>query len=644
MLSINNLSIHFSNRYLFDNISFNVNDTDKIGLIGRNGTGKSTLLKIITGDMQAENGRIVKSNNYRIGYLPQELRSSSVLPVYQEVKNSLVELKELELSINQLTDEISNRTDYESEDYLKLIHKLDEANHRFVVLGGASIDAEIEKVLQGLGFEREEFYKHMNEFSGGWQMRAELAKILLNRPDCILLDEPTNHLDIESIYWLENFLKHYESAVVLVSHDRRFLDNVTNRTIEIMHSKIFDMNCPYSEYIERSAELREHQMAALRNQQKQIEEAEKWIERFRYKATLATRVQSKIKQLEKIERIEVEEEDNSQIRFKFPEAPRSGRLVVEAQHLTKSFGEKVVLNQINFSVERGEKIAFIGRNGEGKSTLAKILAGIDTCTSGTLNLGYNVEIGYFAQHQAELLDGDISVFDVIDRAAVGDMRTKVRSLLGAFLFSGESINKKVKVLSGGEKGRLSLAKLLLQPVNLLILDEPTNHLDMAAKDVLKNALIDYQGALIVVSHDRSFLEGLTNKTYYFKKGKITEYLGDINYFLDKQNLDSLSKVELSDKNQADKKNNVSQNQLDREEKKKLYREENKLKKQIQKAEESIDTLETRISELETMFADPNFFNDVDNAKQCQAEYERLQIDLDRKMNEWTELNEMLSSL
>ena len=644
MLSINNLSIHFSNRYLFDNVSFNVNDNDKIGLIGRNGTGKSTLLKIITGEMKPEEGRVVKPSEYKIGYLPQELKSDSVLPVYEEVKTALVELQQLETTIDELTEEMTVRTDYESEAYLNIIHLLDEANRRFLLLGGASIEAEIEKVMLGLGFEKEEFYKPMNKFSGGWQMRAELSKILLNRPDCILLDEPTNHLDIESIFWLENFLKHYEKAVILVSHDRRFLDNVTNRTIEIMNSKTVDMNCSYTQYIQKSEELREHQLSAYKNQKKQIEEAEKWIERFRYKATFASRVQSKIKQLDKIERIELEEDDGSAIRFKFPEAPRSGKLVAEAKHLTKAFGDKVVLNDIDFAIERGEKIAFIGRNGEGKSTLSKILAGIDLCTSGTYNLGYNIEVGYFAQHQAELLEGDMTVFDVIDDAAVGDMRTKVRSLLGAFLFSGETINKKVKVLSGGEKARLSLAKLLLQPVNLLILDEPTNHLDMASKDVLKNALIEYSGALILVSHDRSFLEGLSNKTYYFKKGKIKEYLGDIKYFLEKQNMDSLSKVELSDKKSGDKSNNSSQSKLDREERKKLSREENKIKKQIKNAEDEIQRIEARIAELEALFAVSAFFNDAVNVKKKQAEYDQLRLDLDLRMNEWTEFSDALANL
>ena len=546
MLTLTNISIHFGGRYLFDNISIAVGESDRIGLIGRNGTGKSTLLKLIMGLESAESGKISKPNNYKIGYLPQEIKTDSTKTIFQETESALDDLKRLEREINEYTRELEVRTDYESDAYMRIIEKLTEASEHFHLMGGQTVEAEIEKVLIGLGFDRTDFTRGMNEFSGGWQMRVELAKILLRQNDCILLDEPTNHLDIESIRWLEVFLKSYRGAILVVSHDRRFLDNITNRTIEFSLGKIYDMPYPYTRFMTERSVQKELQLAAYNNQQKHIAQQERFIERFKAKASFSSRTQSKVKQLEKIEIVEVEEEDTSKMRFTFPEPPRSSRLIFEAKELSKKYDEKLVLNGIDFAVERGEKVCFVGKNGEGKSTMSKILAGM-LDYNGTLNIGTNISLGYYAQHQAEMLDPDATVFDIIDAAATGEVRKKIRSLLGAFLFSGNSVEKKVRVLSGGEKSRLSICRMLLQPINVMILDEPTNHFDMISKDVLKNALIDFKGTIIIVSHDREFLQGLTNKTVEFKKGKIKEYPGDINEFLEQQQIDSLDLLEINKK-------------------------------------------------------------------------------------------------
>lgn len=644
MLNISNLSVQFGGNFLFDSVSFALRRNDRIGLIGRNGTGKSTLLKIINGQMQPEEGSVHKPNGYKIGYLPQEIDSHSTKSIYDEAYSALIEINQLENTISNLTDELSSREDYESEEYNDIVEQLSNANDRLKILGGHSIEAEIETILTGLGFERSDFSRSMQEFSGGWQMRVELAKILLAMPDCVLLDEPTNHLDIDSIRWLEGFLKSYPGAIILVSHDKAFLDNVTNRTLELIHGDVIDMPLSYSKFIEARKIQKEQQLNAYKNQQKQIAETEKYIERFRYKATLASRVQSRIKLLDKVDRIELEEEDNSSLNLRFPEPPRSSRLIIETKKLTKKYGSKLVLNSIDFAIERGEKVAFVGKNGEGKTTLSKIIGGFEPF-DGELIQGNNVIIGYYAQHQASELTGDLSVFDLIDSAATGDMRTKVRSLLGAFLFSGDSVYKKVKVLSGGEKSRLALAKILLEPVNLLILDEPTNHLDMAAKEVLKNALIDFSGALIVVSHDRDFLEGLTQKTYEFKNNKISEYLGDINYYLEKKNLESLK--ELEKKNvikQASSSEIPSKNQSDRERKKEFQREENKLNKAIANCESEIANLENRISEIDKLFADSEFFSNQEKYLKTKQEYDKLRNDLDEKMNQWDKLVQTLDNL
>lgn len=544
MLNLQNISINYGSRFLFDNVSIAVGENDRIGLIGRNGTGKSTMLKLIYGLESPESGKISKPNGYKIGYLPQEIVSDSTKSVYEEAESALDDLKRLEEEINKYSKELEERTDYESDEYMKIIENLTEASEIYHHLGGQSIEAEVEKVLIGLGFEREDFPRGMNELSGGWQMRVHLAKILLNRNDCILLDEPTNHLDIESIRWLEVFLKTYQGAIMVVSHDRRFLDNITNRTIEFSLGKIYDLPYPYSKFVAERATQKELQLAAYNNQQKQIAQQERFIERFKAKASFASRTQSKVKQLEKMDLIEVEEEDLSKMRLNFAEPQRSSRLIFEAKGLIKKYDRKLVLNNIDFAIERGEKVCFVGKNGEGKSTLSKIFAGLLNY-EGILEVGTNLNIGYFSQNQAESLDPDATVFETIDRVAVGEMRKKIRTMLGGFLFSGNAIDKKVRVLSGGEKSRLSICRMLFQPINVLILDEPTNHFDMLSKDVLKNALLDYKGTLIIVSHDRDFLQGLTHKTIEFKKGQIKEYLGDINEFLAQQKIDSLDLLEVS---------------------------------------------------------------------------------------------------
>ncbi|MDD3125350.1 MAG: ABC-F family ATP-binding cassette domain-containing protein [Candidatus Kapabacteria bacterium] len=645
MLTISNLSIHFSNRYLFDDVTFTIGDTDRIGLIGKNGTGKSTLLKILCGDVQPENGKIIKSNDYTVGYLPQDGNLESELSVFAESKKALVEIIDLERKISKITADISERTDYQSAEYEKLLIDLHSATERFEILGGDSADAKVETILHGLGFTTSELTQKVNEFSGGWRMRIALAKVLLSNPDCILLDEPTNHLDIESIIWLENFLKNYRGAVMVVSHDRRFLDSVTNRTIEISAGNVVHFNIPYTAFMARRAELREQQLSAYRNQQKQIEATEKYIERFRYKSTLASRVQSKIKQLDKVERIEIEEEDNSAVRIKFPPAPHSGVIAVEVKNMTKYYGEKLILEDINLVIERGEKVAFVGKNGEGKTTLTRVIAH-ETDYEGTANLGHNISMGYFSQHQADLLNKELTVFQTIDNAAIGDMRTKVRSILGAFLFSGDSVDKKVKVLSGGERSRLAMAKLLLEPHNLLILDEPTNHLDISSKDILKDALNSYEGALIVVSHDRDFLQGLTQKTFHFGGHKVKEYLGGIDYFLEKQHIEYLNEVERKSKEEAQVKPvyDGKSAKESREEQKKIQREQNKIKKIIADIELHISNCETAIAEIEAKFTLPDIIAHPLKLKALQTEYDNEKRTLDNLMLRWEEANTELEKI
>ncbi len=544
MISINSLSVEFSAKSLFDNINYVINPRDKIALVGKNGAGKSTMLKIIAGLQRPSSGSVSVPADVTIAYLPQQMEIEDSLTVLEEVRKAFSHIDRMHAELDRLTSELAERTDYESEEYHHLIDRVTTLTEQISIAATENCEAEMEKTLIGLGFERSDFNRPTSEFSGGWRMRIELAKLLLRRPDVLLLDEPTNHLDIESIQWLENFLATKAKAVVLVSHDRAFIDNVTNRTIEISLGKIYDYSVNYSKFVELRRERIEQQMRAYRNQQKQIADTEEFIERFRYKATKAVQVQSRMKQLAKIERIEVDEVDNSHLSLRFPPAPRSGDFPVIAEEVGKAYGEHQVFDHATFTIRRGEKVAFVGKNGQGKSTLVKCIMG-EIPFTGSLRIGHNVKIGYFAQNQAQLLDGEITVFDTIDRVAVGDIRLKIRDILGAFMFGGEASDKKVKVLSGGEKTRLAMIKLLLEPVNLLILDEPTNHLDMKTKDILKQAIRDFDGTVIVVSHDREFLDGLVSKVYEFGGGEVRECLGGIYDFLEKKRISSLAELELS---------------------------------------------------------------------------------------------------
>ena len=544
MISINNLSVEFSAKSLFDNIDYVINPKDKIALVGKNGAGKSTMLNIIAGLQKPTSGSVAVPADVTIGYLPQQMVLSDTLTVADEARKAFSHIEEMQRRLDHMNDELASRTDYESDDYRLLIERMTDLSEQFAMQASDNCEAELEKTLIGLGFSRADFDRPTSEFSGGWRMRIELAKLLLTRPDVLLLDEPTNHLDIESIQWLENFLMTKAKAVVLVSHDRAFIDNVTNRTIEINLGKIYDYAVNYSKFVVLRQERIEQQMRAYQNQQKQIQDTEEFIERFRYKATKAVQVQSRMKQLAKIERIEVDELDNSHLSLRFPPAPRSGDYPIIAENVGKAYGDHQVFDHATFTIKRGEKVAFVGKNGEGKSTLVKCILGEIPYTGG-LKIGHNVKIGYFAQNQAQLLDESVTVFDTIDRVAVGDIRTKIRDILGAFMFGGEASDKKVKVLSGGEKTRLAMIRLLLEPVNLLILDEPTNHLDMRTKDILKQAIKDFNGTVIVVSHDREFLDGLVEKVYEFGGGRVRECLGGIYEFLEKKRIASLAELELS---------------------------------------------------------------------------------------------------
>ena len=604
MISIQNLSVEFSAKSLFDNINYVINKKDKIALVGKNGAGKSTMLKIIAGLQSPTSGCVAKPNDITISYLPQQMVLNDTLTVIEEVSKAFSHIDEMHRQVDSISKELQSREDYESSEYQALIDRLTILNEHIAMEGSESKEAEMEKTLIGLGFKRKDFNRPTAEFSGGWRMRIELAKLLLTHPDVLLLDEPTNHLDIESIQWLENFLLTKANAVVLVSHDRAFIDNVTNRTIEISLGKIYDYAVNYSKYVVLHQERIEQQMRAYQNQQKQIQETEDFIERFRYKATKAVQVQSRIKQLSKIERIEVDEVDSSHLNLKFPPAPRSGDYPIIANNVGKRYGEHQVFDNATFTIKRGEKVAFVGKNGEGKSTLVKCIMN-EIPFTGELKIGHNVKIGYFAQNQAQLLDGEITVFDTIDRVAVGDIRTKIRDILGAFMFGGEASDKKVKVLSGGEKTRLAMIRLLLEPVNLLILDEPTNHLDMRTKDILKQAIKDFNGTVIVVSHDREFLDGLVEKVYEFGEGKVKECLGGIYEFLEKKNLASLAELEYSkptDKTATTA--NQSPAQTSEQSASKLnYAEQREREKAIKRAEKKVSEAEKEIAKIEAEIAE-----------------------------------------
>jgi ATP-binding cassette subfamily F protein 3 len=603
MISINNLSVEFSAKSLFDNINYVINPKDKIALVGKNGAGKSTMLKIIAGLQAPTSGSVATPSGITIGYLPQQMVLSDTLTVMQEVRKAFAHIDEMKAQLSKLNNSLAERTDYESAEYADLIEHMTTLTELVSIADSENCIAEIEKTLIGLGFVRDDFDRPTAEFSGGWRMRIELAKILLQRPDVLLLDEPTNHLDIESIQWLENFLITKAKAVVLVSHDRAFIDNVTNRTIEISLGKIYDYSVNYSKFVQLRQERIEQQMRAYQNQQKQIADTEQFIERFRYKATKAVQVQSRMKQLAKIDRIEVDEVDTSHLNLKFPPAPRSGDYPVIAEDLGKAYGDHQVFDHCNMTIKRGEKVAFVGKNGEGKSTLVKCIMG-EIEHTGTLKIGHNVMIGYFAQNQAQLLDGEITVFDTIDRVAVGDIRTKIRDILGAFMFGGEASDKKVKVLSGGEKTRLAMIRLLLEPVNLLILDEPTNHLDMKTKDILKQAIKDFNGTVIVVSHDREFLDGLVEKVYEFGGGKVRECLGGIYEFLEKKKIESLNQLELSKSpTEKPKEPAIAPVNTPKEEKKLSYAEQREREKAIKRANKKAEEAEAEVARLEQVVKD-----------------------------------------
>lgn len=650
MISIEGLSVAFGGNTLFDNITYVINKKDRIALVGKNGAGKSTMLKIIAGLQAPTSGNVNMPKDLTVGYLPQQMNLSDTRTVMEEVEQAFSHIFELQSRIERMNTELSERTDYESEYYQELIERVSNANEQLALIGASNYQAEIEKTLIGLGFTREDFGRDTSEFSGGWRMRIELAKLLLQRPDVLLLDEPTNHLDIESIQWLESFLSTRANAVVLVSHDRAFIDNVTTRTIEISLGRIYDYQVNYSRYVVLRQERLEQQMRAYENQQKQIQDTEAFIERFRYKATKSVQVQSRIKQLAKLERVEVDEVDTSRLNLKFPPAPRSGDYPIIAEGVGKNYGSHVVFSNATFTIKRGEKVAFVGKNGEGKSTLVKCIMG-EIPYTGTLKIGHNVKIGYFAQNQASLLDESITVFDTIDRVAVGDIRTKIRDILGAFMFGGEASDKKVKVLSGGEKTRLAMIRLLLEPVNLLILDEPTNHLDMRTKDVLKQAIRDFNGTVILVSHDREFLDGLVSKVYEFGGGQVREHLGGIYDFLESRKLDSLRELEQrATVSKTEKDGNISKDSASpaqSEDSKLSYGEQKEFARRLRKAEKVVADIESEIAGLEKRIAEVEEKLATPDGAADTSLYElhgQLKKQLDDVMWKWSEASEVLDKL
>lgn len=637
MISINNLSKHYTGNDLFANISLQVYDKERIGLVGKNGCGKTTLMRIISGLEEASSGDVVISSGSQIGYLEQELKGKTSGTVFEEAQRAFDDIFALKKEAEEIGLEIQQREDYTSPEYLKLIDKLGTIDERIVMKGGNNMDGDTEKVLLGLGFKSTDFKRPLAEFSNGWQMRVELAKILLKKPELLLLDEPTNHLDIESIQWLESYLINYPGSLILVSHDRAFLDNVCKRTVEISKGKVYDYKASYSAYVTMRQERLAQQQSAYENQQKEIKDIEKFVERFRYKSTKAKQVQSRIKHLEKMDKVEIDTIDHQQIHFRFQSAPPSGKVVLETGSLSKSYDELNVLNEIEFAAIKGDKIAFVGKNGEGKTTLSRIIVN-ELDYEGELKYGHNVKIGYYAQNQGETLDTSKTVFETIDDVAHGDIRTKIRGILGAFLFGEEDLEKKVKVLSGGEKARLALAKLLLEPYNLLILDEPTNHLDMLSKDVLKSALLHYDGTLIVVSHDRDFLQGLTNKVFEFKNKKLKQHLGDIYDFLRHLQLDHLKDLEEVRKANATTKNEASDNKVKYEKRKEVEKELRKLRSAAETSEKEIERLEEAIAEKDEMMAQPEKYAEDIQSGKLYKEYSELKELLEKEMEKWEELH------
>ena len=647
MISIDNLKVEFGVKPLFDNVSFVINDKDRIALVGKNGAGKSTMLKIICGLQKPTSGNVAIPNDTTIGYLPQVMNLQDNTTVREEVKKAFADISKMKERVDKLNEELAQRTDYESDSYMELVQKFTTEHERYMMMGADNYEAEMERTLTGLGFERTDFDRPTSEFSGGWRMRIELAKILLRRPDVLLLDEPTNHLDIESIQWLERFLQQSAKAVVLVSHDRAFINNVTNRTLEITCGRVTDYKVKYDEYVKLRAERREQQLRAYENQQKEIADIKDFIERFRYKPTKAVQVQSRIKQLEKIVPIEIDEVDNSALHLKFPPCLRSGDYPIICEDVEKSYGSHTVFSNVTLTIKRGEKVAFVGKNGEGKSTLVKCIMN-EIPFGGTLKVGHNIQIGYFAQNQAQMLDGELTVFETIDNVARGDIRLKINDILGAFMFGGEASEKKVKVLSGGERSRLAMIRLLLEPVNLLILDEPTNHLDMPSKDVLKEAIKAFDGTAIVVSHDREFLDGLVSKVYEFGGGKVTEHLGGIYDYLQAHNAATIDE-HLSSLSQTSGNKLVSSNEPQQEPSagKLSYAEHKEQQKKIRKAEravaeseEKISKMEARIKELDTLLCNPDHASDM----VLITEYTDIKKAIEEEEERWEKLSEELETI
>ncbi|AXO81307.1 ABC transporter ATP-binding protein [Olleya aquimaris] len=633
MLNIHNLSISFQGEYLFEDITFKLGNGDRVGLIGKNGAGKSTMLKILSKEMEPDSGQIAADKTLKIGFLKQDIDFILGRTVLEESYQAFTEIKEIEAKIEHINTQLAERTDYESEAYHDLMVELSDIQHQYEILGGYNYQGETEKILQGLGFKREDFNKLTDTFSGGWRMRIELAKLLLQNNDVLLLDEPTNHLDIESIIWLESFLKNYSGAVAIVSHDKMFLDNVTNRTIEISLGRIYDYPKPYTQYLVLREEIRTQQLASQKNQQKQIEQTEKLIEKFRAKASKATMAQSLIKKLDKIDRIEVDEDDNSVMTLNFPVSITPGKVVVEANNISKSYGDNHVLSGVDLMIERDIKTAFVGQNGQGKSTLAKILVG-DLKHDGELKLGHNVQIGYFAQNQAEYLDGNKTVLDTMIDAANETNRSKVRDILGSFLFRGEEADKYVRVLSGGERNRLALAKLMLQPFNVLIMDEPTNHLDIKSKNVLKDALQRFEGTLILVSHDRDFLQGLTSTLFEFKDGNIKKYLGDIDYYLEQRNVENLREVEKRTVVKTEAKETPKQSYEDQKKQKSLNNRLSNCESKIAQLEKDIKDIDVELAvNYDETVAKPNFFEQYqakkDKLEQLMEDWENITLELEQ---------------
>jgi ATP-binding cassette subfamily F protein 3 len=641
MISLEKVNIEYSGHLLFGDVSFMLRQKEKVGLVGKNGSGKSTLLKIIHGDIEPTSGHVNVPSDLKIGYLPQNMMHKEDQTVYLSVFNSLANISCLHYEIQEINREIAEREDYYSGEYQQMINDLTAKTEKYHLLGGDKVESAIERTLRGLGFNKEDLNQPLSVFSGGWKMRVELARILLNEPDVLLLDEPTNHLDIESIRWFENYLINYMGAVILISHDRAFLDNITGRTLELSLGKIYDYKLPYSQYRQEREKVRQQQIAEKKNQQKKIKETEEFIERFRYKANKASLVQSRIKQLEKMNEVQVDEEDNKTMHISFPEPPRSGREVLKAENVSKSYGDNLVLENVDFLIERGERVAFVGRNGEGKTTMAKVLTG-EVEYSGNVKVGYNVDIGYFAQNQDELLDENLTVFQTLDNIAEGEVRKKIRGILGAFLFEGEAVNKKVSVLSGGERSRLALAKLLLHPYNMLILDEPTNHLDMQSKEILKQALDEFSGSLLIVSHDRDFMDGLVSKVYEFRNKNIKEHIGGIYDFLQRKKMEELDELNApSAKGKTGGENNSKGGEKETYEKRKEHnRKIKRLEKQIEECEKQIEQLEKRLNELEKTLSSPDNIENHD----LYSEYDELKNAHEREMKRWEELHLELEEL